>query len=361
MKNNLVKKSSNQITKDMVLKLIVSHFIKTAEPVASKTLVEKYKLGFSSASVRSIMNILEKEKFLEKVHVSSGRVPSKKGYEYYLSKISKKNISEEIKTRLQLIFDKKISSVESIIRDSCKILSDITNLVSVSSSLKSINEYLTEIRFIPISNNSATAILITDKGFVENKTFVFKNDVKIKDIVSCIKIFNDRLKGTRIDELVSKMEAIKPILSNYIIHDVIYNVLLDFFVKFTKEHLELYGKESFFNYPEFMNDNEKLKKIFNLFNNQNELKKEIKKANNKICNNVNGYIDEYNNISVITSRISLGNRNEDISLLGPPRMDYDKAVNLLSYVANAINEHFKFLGGDKKNNGNRKNERKKSK
>ena len=344
----LVKRSSSKkITKDMVLKLIVSHFIKTAEPVASKTLVEKYKLNSSSASVRSIMNILEKEKFLEKTHVSSGRVPSKKGYEYYLSKISKKNVSEEIKTRLQLIFNKKISSVESVIRDSCKILSDMTNLVSISSSSKNIDEYLAEIRFIPISNNSATAVLITDKGFVENKTFIFKDDIKMKDIVSCIKIFNDRLKGTKINELVLKMKAIKPILSDYIIHDVIYNVLLEFFIKFTKEHLELYGKESFFKQPEFINNSENLRKFFDLFNNQNELKKEITKANNKICDNVNGYIDEDNNVSVITSRVSLGSRNGNISLLGPPRMDYDKAVNLLSYVANTINEHFKFLGGDK--------------
>lgn len=346
------------IKKDDILKLIVSHFIKTAEPVGSKTLVEKYNLNFSSASVRLIMNALEKEKFLEKTHVSSGRVPSKKGYEYYLSKISKKSISEEIKIRLQSVFNKKISSIENVIEDSCKILSDMTNLVSVSSSSKNIDEYLTEIRFIPISDNSATAVLITDKGFVENKTFIFKNNIKISDIVSCIKIFNDRLKGTKIKELVSKMKAIKPILSDYIIHDVIYNVLLEFFIKFTKEHFELYGREMFLQQPEFANNSEKLRKIFDLFNNQNELKKEIIKANNKICDNVNGYIDEDNDISVITSHISLGGRDSDISLLGPPRMDYDKAVNLLSYVTDAINEHFKFSGGDKNNGGKNKKRKK---
>lgn len=353
-----------KITEDTILKLIVRHFIKTAEPVASKALVEKYKLNISSASVRLIMNKLEKEKFLEKTHTSSGRVPSKKGYEYYLSQIDKKkDISEEIKSRFLSVIDKKIYSIESIIKDSCKILTDMTNLISISSGSKNSDEHLTEIRLIPISNNSVTAILITDKGFVENKTFIFQNDIKIKDIVSCIKIFNDRLKGTKISELVSKMKAIKPVLSNYIVNDIIYNALLEFFSKFSEEHFDLYGREKFLKQPEFIKNGDNFKKIFELLNNQNELKNEIAKVDDekKIYDNVRVKIDDKNDVSVITACISFGKRNSSISLLGPPRMDYDKAINLLNYVANTINERFKFLGGEKKiNNGSKQKKRRKN-
>ena len=71
----------------MSLKMIVEYFIKTAEPVGSKTLIDEYNLDYSSATIRSEMNALEKEGFLEKTHTSSGRVPSKKGYEYYVSNL----------------------------------------------------------------------------------------------------------------------------------------------------------------------------------------------------------------------------------------------------------------------------------
>ena len=71
--------------KDYILKLIVQHFIKTAQPVGSKTLIEEYDLQYSSATIRAEMNALEQEGLLEKTHTSSGRVPSSQGYQYYIS------------------------------------------------------------------------------------------------------------------------------------------------------------------------------------------------------------------------------------------------------------------------------------
>jgi len=73
--------------RDEILKLIVEHFIKTAEPVGSKTLQEVYHLDVSSATIRNEMNALEQDGYLEKTHTSSGRVPSEKGYQYYAEHI----------------------------------------------------------------------------------------------------------------------------------------------------------------------------------------------------------------------------------------------------------------------------------
>ena len=87
----------------MILKLIVEHFIKTAQPVGSQTLLDEYKLNYSSATIRNEMNTLEKEGFLEKTHTSSGRVPSKKGYEYYVEHLREDRIDEEVKYALAAV------------------------------------------------------------------------------------------------------------------------------------------------------------------------------------------------------------------------------------------------------------------
>ena len=336
--------------KETILKLIVQHFIRSAEPVASKTLIDEYGLDFSSATIRAEMNELEQEGLLEKTHTSSGRIPSKKGYEYYVSNLRENNINDEIKNKLQTVMDKKIASVENVIKESCEILAKMTNLVSVISSNDSNIEHLASIQIVPISSNSATAILVTDKGYVENKTFVFEDEVSVDDISSCVKLLNDRLKGTSINDLVPKMEAIKPILSDYVIdHDVIYQALLETFLRFASERMELFGKDELFNQPEFKDNAERLKRAIELFDNPNKLKQEIIKANKNINENVKLHIadkDKNNDISVVSASISLGKDNKGtISLIGPTRMDYDKAVSLLDYVTNTLNEHFKTIGG----------------
>ena len=76
----------------MILKLIVEHFIKTAQPVASQTLLDEYHLEYSSATIRAEMNSLEKDGYLEKTHTSSGRVPSKKGYRYYVEHLREQRL-----------------------------------------------------------------------------------------------------------------------------------------------------------------------------------------------------------------------------------------------------------------------------
>lgn len=337
--------------KEQILKLIVQHFIKTAEPVASKTLIEKYGLDFSSATIRAEMNELEKEGYLEKTHTSSGRVPSKMGYEYYIAHLRENNIDSEIKMRLQTVMDKKISSVENVIKESCEILAHMTNLVSVVTGPNQKEEHLVSVQIIPISNNSATAVLVTDKGYVENKTFLFDENVSVDDVTSCVKLLNDRLKGTSIKDLVPKMQAIKPILSDYVIdHDVIYQAMLETFLRFASDRLELFGKDELLNQPEFKDDATRLKKIIELFDNPEKLKKELVKANKSINDNISVHIaddNKNNDMSVVSAEISFGGDNKgSISLLGPTRMDYDKAASLLEYVANMINERFNGVGGN---------------
>ena len=348
------KDCQNMTRKEEVLKLIVQHFIKTAEPVASKTLIEQYGLDFSSATIRAEMNELEKEGLLEKTHTSSGRIPSKKGYEYYLSNLRENSIDNEIKHQLQLVMNKKIESVESVIKQSCEILAHMTNLVSVVSKNNSNEEHLVSIQIIPISPNSATGIIVTDKGYVENKTFIFNNEVSVEDITSCVKLLNDRLKGTSISELVPKMEVIKPLLADFVIdHDVIYQALIETFLRFAKDRMELYGKTELLNQPEFKDDVNRLKKVIELLNSPDKLKEELVKAKKTINDNVSVHIankneKENNDMSVVSASISIGGKEQGtISLLGPTRMDYDRAVSLLDYVANTINERFNNKGGKK--------------
>ena len=142
---------------DTILKLIVEHFIRHAQPVASQTLIDVYHLPYSSATIRNEMYALEKMGMIEKPHTSAGRVPSTKGYKYYCEYLRDKTVDESLKYSLQTVLSQKVQSVEEIIKESCEIISHMTNLVSVVMGPEEKVEHLASIQLIPINENTFLA------------------------------------------------------------------------------------------------------------------------------------------------------------------------------------------------------------
>lgn len=163
---------------ELILKAIVEEFINTAEPIGSKTLVELYGLNYSSATIRNEMNFLENAGYLEKTHTSSGRVPSTNGYRYYVEHLLNANLDDKEKYQLQSVFNEDIP-FEDIIQKSCDILSNMTNLTSLVLGPDSNKQCLSHIRLFPLDEKSAVAVIITDNGHTENKTFHFDEDVSL--------------------------------------------------------------------------------------------------------------------------------------------------------------------------------------
>ena len=331
---------------DTILKYIVEYFIKNAQPVGSHTLIDEYKLPYSSATIRNEMFALEKMGYIEKTHSSSGRVPSSKGYRYYCEHLRDKSVDETLKNSLQIVLEQKIRSVEEVIKESCEILSHMTNLVSVVSGASGSVERLANVQLIQIGENTLTAVFVTDKGYVENKTFIIPSSIQGNEVVDCVKILNERLKGTPVNELVEKVEALKPILNDYVVsHDIVYQALLETFIRFAGDRLSLYGRDELFNQPEFMNDAEKLQEVFKLLNNKSVFKEVDSKALSDKEEKVVLNIGETNpDVSMVTTKFKIGDGEEStITLLGPTRMDYDKVLSALEYLTEELNKYFEEL------------------
>lgn len=337
---------------DTILKYIVEYFIKKAEPVGSQTLIEEYHLPYSSATIRNEMFALEKMGYIEKPHTSSGRVPSTKGYRYYCEHLRDKGVNEELKNSLQAVLESKIQSVEEVIKESCEILSHMTNLVSVVMGPDEKTERLASVQMVKISSNTVTAVFVTDKGYVENKTFIIPESMNVDEIVNCVKLLNDRLIGTPVSELVEKVEVLKPVLSDYVVnHDIVYQALLETFLRFATDRLSLYGKEEILNHPEFKNDSRKLVEVIKLLNDENlfkEVGSETKLTDGPLLK-IGEEISENPDVGMVSTKIKLGNGETSICLIGPKRMDYDGALSALEYLKEALNEYFK---NDKDKGGN---------
>ena len=338
-----------ELTQRMVdiLKAIVDEFVATAEPVGSKTIVDKYDLPYSSATIRNDMATLESLGYLEKPHTSAGRIPSNKGYQYYCEHLLKKDIDEEVKYALANIFDKKSMNIEDAIMHSCKIVSEMTNLASGMLGPDAKSQVLEYIKVFQIDPKTAVCVFITNTGYTQNKTFNFQDEVSITDIETCTSILNDRLKGTHIYELPEKMEALKPLLVKSVQRfEMLYNAFAGAFIKFASDTLYFDGTTNMMYQPEYA-DIEKLKELTKFFD-DSKLFRSLVDHQSK-CDNVVAVTPKgtelvwKDDLAIVTSEIKLSNNPNDnarLMVVGPRRMEYSRVVSLLDFICKEIEEMF---------------------
>lgn len=330
-----------------ILRTIVDEFVATAEPVGSKTLVDKYGLPYSSATIRNDMAALEAMGYLEKPHTSAGRIPSNKGYQYYCEHLLKKDIDDEVKFALTSIFDKRSANIEDAIKHSCKIVSEMTNLASGMLGPDAKNQTLEHIKVFQVDSKTAVCVFITNTGYTENKTFNFQDEVTIDDIQTCTDILNDRLKGTLIYELPEKLESLKPILTKSVQRfEMLYNAFAGAFIKFASETIYFDGTTNMMYQPEYA-DVEKLKELTKFFDDSKLFRSLVdKQKGNSDVMAITPKGTELvwkDDIAIVSSEIRISdnpNDNARLMVVGPRRMEYSRVVNLLDFISKEIEDMF---------------------
>ena len=317
-----------------LLKEIVEIYIKTVKPVGSKSLCQKFKC--SSATIRNEMAALENLGYIEKNHISSGRIPSEKGYKYYAEFLMKpKELTGEDVLKLQTIFDNKQLKLNDAITKCMEIISDITNYTSVVLGKNSKENLLQQISIIPLEEHKIVALVCTNKGIVENKQFILPNDTEVREVVKTGELVNKMLVGTPIDEISEKLEfEIKPVIMEKIEqYEAVYNIFYDALYNFSKEaNVHMSGQSKLFNQPEY-NDTNEIRRLVSKFEDP-ELVKKIDTKNDE--GTVNIYIGDENefdsNVTIVKSHYNINGEEGTIAVVGPKRMEYDRVVGLLKYI-----------------------------
>lgn len=321
-----------------LLKLIIEEYIQTAKPVGSKSICER--MDCSSATIRAEMSVLEDLGLLEKTHISSGRVPSEKGYRYYVDNIMEpKELSGEDMLKLQCIMDNKSLTISDVISKSMEIVAEMTNYTAVVLGKSSKDNLISKVEVIPIDDNNLVAIVVTDKGHVEHKNIYLNSKVSPQDISKTIELINKLIIGTPIDEVSSFLEfEVKPIIANYVKqHEVLYNAFYNAFNEFTNmNHVNMSGRINMLKQPEF-SDADRIRDIVSKFED-----KDIVESIKEEDTGVNIYIGSESNfdddVTIIKSKYVIDGEEGTIALIGPKRMDYDRVITLLNYINDNINK-----------------------
>ena len=322
-----------------LLKLIVEEYIKTARPVGSKSLCEA--LNCSSATVRNEMSLLEEVGLLEKTHTSSGRVPSEKGYRYYVDNIMKpKELTGEDMLNLQTVFNNKSLVLSDAITRSMEIISDLTNYTSIVLGSSSKDNLVSKVEVVPINEMNLVAIVITDKGHVEHRNVSLSEKVSAVEIKQTVDLINKFIVGTPIDEVSMKLEfEVKPQIGESVkqqkaVYDALYNVFNDLTNEST---VHVNRPSNILKEPEFYNNMDKIQNILEKFEDK-DIIRNIQTADTD--EGIKVYIGSENefdeDVAIIKTKYNINGEEGTIALIGPKRMEYDRVTALLNYIKDNI-------------------------
>ncbi|MBR2769158.1 MAG: heat-inducible transcription repressor HrcA [Solobacterium sp.] len=332
-----------------LFKAIVDEYIRTAEPVGSKTLQVKYKLPYSSATIRNDMQVLEEMGYLEKTHTSSGRIPSTQGYKFYCENLLKNSsIDKKMEVAIRNAFEISNLSISEAVQQSCRILSEMTNMTTGAIGPDNSAQRLEHIKLFPIDERNAVVVMITSTGHTETKNFHFDEDVSFRDIENCTDILNQRLRNVPIAELAERMEDLRPELASAVQrHDLLFTAFVKAFVRFASDNVYFSGKDRMLYQPEFENI-AKLKELMMMLDDSAVWKK-IGSDERAVMTTTRGaQLTWYNDVAIVRSTFRVSEEESgQLMVVGPSRMNYERVVSMLDYVAQMIERMYRKEGGGK--------------
>lgn len=334
----------------LILKAIIETYVKDAVPVGSKSLTQMPYLTFSSATLRYDMAVLEELGFLEKTHTSSGRIPSEKGYRYYVEHLVIRN--EDVIDNYPLIdtiFRENRFTRDLALEKAIELLSELTNYTALAVGPSSDDSKIKKIDFIPLSNDEAVILIVTNKGHVQNQTFVIPDNISVDELRKVIKTLDELLFDRFLHEAsrILKDQYAKSDVSEFMAYqEKLVESFIHAFSKFAKDNFYLSGLANMFDQPEF-HEPSNVRRFVNMLD-----KKELVKV---IGNQTGLSIVFGSDLEVLpmenTTLISIPYRISDsetgtLAILGPSRMEYSKVIPLLEYVASNIGKLYNKEGED---------------
>lgn len=329
---------------ELILGAIIENYVRMAEPVGSRALAKHEQIQFSPATIRNEMADLEEMGYLAQPHTSAGRIPSQKGYRFYVDNLMESGrVERDTSVILREFFSKRIDEVEQVVREMSVFLSNLTKQTTIMLGPKMYTDRVRKIELIPLSRGRAVAILVTDSGHVEDCTVHLQEDVRVDDVQAMVNTLNDTLVGVPISKLRSGLysqlsEQLKRRVERY--EDVLAVLEEVCNVGYREEPLYIGGAANMLSQPEF-HDVEKAQSILSLLEAGHAVSQFLPLDGIGLqvrigAENPTGPLQD---CAIIMTTYSLSSIPVGhIGLLGPTRMDYSRMMHILDYTSKSMTD-----------------------
>lgn len=324
----------------LILKAIIEEYITSNEPVGSKVLTDKPYLNYSSATIRYDMQYLEESGYLEKTHTSSGRIPSRMGFSYYVEHLITRDDSllNELKDFDEILSDRFLSKEESL-KKVIDMISEKTNYMSVINGSAANYAVIKKMEIVPLSKNEALLLVVTSNGEVESQIIQIPDYANLDDLLKLIDMFDNAMYDHPVYEIrdVLSKEASKPRIRKIVdFRDDVLNFIIKCFSRFQNSDYYSSGLSKLFNQPEF-HEHYKMQKFIDIID-QGVLSSMLSEFQTGLTIRM-GIENILEDCAIVSIPYII---NDDaygtLAIIGPVRMDYKRVIPMLEYVAKSMSK-----------------------
>ena len=342
-----------------ILNAIIKNYLETGEPVGSRTISKYTDLNLSSATIRNEMSDLEDLGYIVQPHTSAGRIPSDKGYRFYVNNLIAEKDKEVADMQEWMI--EKTEKMESLLKNVAKTLANNTQYATLVSAPSVVSNRLKFVQLSAVDEHQVLSVVVMDGNIVKNKIITVDKPLDNETMLKLNMLLNTNLNGLTVDEI--NLALITKLKEQAGIHDEIIAQVLDTVAETITEgdDLQVYtsGATNIFKYPELA-DSKKASELLTTFEEKQSL---MELLNDSTDGNENTGIQVYigdespistmKDCSIVTATYELGDGVKGtIGIVGPKRMDYENVVDNIKSLKGQLDKLLKQEADRKNDNRN---------
>ena len=330
--------------RNKILEIVIDSYLSTAMPVGSLSVSKKFRERLSSATIRNIMAELEEIGYISHPHTSAGRMPTDKGYRYYVDSIMEpRQLTSDEKESVEGILSQEADEIGDLIKRAAKIISKLTGQASLVSFPRAKRRTFKRIELIPATKTKIYALLFTAQGLVKHSIFEIQDGIEELELSKVSKFLNEELDGLQLNDIADHM--LRKMLGGsdpfrYLFEEAAELLNMSHILDESDERILLEGAHHIIEQPEFR-EAEKVMGLLKALEGEEEIltimEHDLNEDRARIHIGTENPFDDIKDCSIVISNYRIGNQNiGSIGVIGPTRMDYSRAVPAVEYVSNSF-------------------------
>jgi len=330
--------------RNKILEIVVDSYVSTAMPVGSLTVSKKFKQRLSPATIRNIMADLEESGYIAQPHTSAGRVPTDKGYRYYVDSVMEpRQLTQDEKEFVEGVLNQEADELEDLIKRAAKLISQLTGQASIVSFPRAKRRTFKKIELIPATKTKIYALLFTAQGLVKHSIFEVHDEIEGSELSRVSRFLNEELEGLQLSEVAGHM--LRKILGesdpfHHLLKEASDLLNMSNILDENDEKIFLEGAHHIIEQPEFR-EAQKVMGLLKALEGEEEIltimENDLNEDRARIHIGAENPYDDIKDCSIVISNYSIGDQNVgSIGVIGPTRMDYSRAVPAVEYISDSF-------------------------
>lgn len=332
--------------KKKILRAVVEYYVRTAEPVGSKAILELADLNVSSATIRNDLADLTEKGYLEQPHTSAGRIPSPKGYRLYVNELmEEQRLSLEETRQINDALHLKMKELDKVIDQAGRMVSQLTNYPAFALTGNARRVTIRRFDLILVDASSFIVVAMTDSSVVKNKLIRVPADLSEPQLQLLTTLLNTSFVGKTLDELTPELMRVAEHAAgnSYGLINLVVSFAMEVLEDLENSQVYTAGASHILDHPEYQ-DVGKAQKLMSYISQEQAMSLALPAMgdeNTKILIGPENVADELKDTSVVLASYDIGDGLKGvIGVVGPTRMDYGKVAAKLSYVADGLSKLF---------------------